>query len=237
MLVLATYPFSAELEPPMSVLQFIDSMAGHLAWPVVVLLLIYLLRKELTALTGRVVEMSFAGAKFKFGQLIAKGTEIVDDAPPESAEAAAEQAALFTERLAQLERENEAVRARLDQSLSDFTASNALRRAIGAIETGDTAARNVLAAFDGVERALNQAGEALGVKAKGITLMRVLLTRNFVGQEEFELYQSLRAARNAMAHGQSNLPNDAEALEFLRQASFLLTRLTMATMKIKQSEK
>src|SRR5689334_3237048 len=101
--------FSAELEPPMSVLQFIDSMVGHLAWPLVVLLLIYLLRKELTALAGRVVEMSFAGAKFKFGQLIAKGTDIVDDAPPESAEAAAEQATLLTERLAELERENAAV--------------------------------------------------------------------------------------------------------------------------------
>jgi len=221
----------------MSVLQFIDSMVGHLAWPLVVLLLIYLLRKELTALAGRVVEMSVAGAKFKFGQLIAKGTDIVDDAPPESAEAAAEQATLLTERLAELERENAAVLARLDKNLSNVTATNALRRAIGVPEIGDTAARNVFAAFDGVEHVLNQAGEALGVKAKGITLMRVLLTRDFIGHEDYELYLSLRSARNAMAHGQSNLPNDAEAMEFLRQASFLLARLTMAAVRIKESKK
>jgi hypothetical protein len=181
--------------------------------------------------------MSFPGGKFIFGQMIAKGTEIVDDAPPPSATAPAEQATLLAERLAELERENEAALERLNKSLSDDAATNALRRAIGDFDTRGTTARTVFAAFDRVEDVLRQAGEALEVKAKGITLMRVLLSRSFISKEDYDLYISLRDARNAMAHGQSNMPNDAEAMEFLRQATFLLTRLQVAAMTIKERKK
>jgi hypothetical protein len=83
MLFLATYLFSAELEPPMSRLQFADSMTGRLAWPLVVLLMIYLLRRQLGHFAERVPELSFAGATVKFGALLTRGTEM-SMKPPKS---------------------------------------------------------------------------------------------------------------------------------------------------------
>jgi hypothetical protein len=46
----------------MSWLQFIDSMVGHLAWPVVVLIVIVAVRKQLGSLAERILELSFGGA-------------------------------------------------------------------------------------------------------------------------------------------------------------------------------
>jgi hypothetical protein len=42
--------------------------------------------------------------------------------------------------------------------------------------------------------------------------MRGLLT-----PELLELYQTLRSARNSVAHGQAAMPNEGESAEFVRQ--------------------
>jgi hypothetical protein len=62
-------------------LEFADSVIGHLAWPLLVLLLIWLIRPHLKPLVDRILEFSFDGATVKFGQLLTEGTKIVDQSP------------------------------------------------------------------------------------------------------------------------------------------------------------
>jgi hypothetical protein len=40
-----------------------------------------------------------------------------------------------------------------------------------------------------------------------------------------------------MAHGQANMPNVAESIEFIRQASYLLSQLGLALDKLKADKK
>jgi len=47
-------------------LQFIDSMTGRLAWPVAVLVLVVLLRRQIIALAERIQEVTFPGGSAKF---------------------------------------------------------------------------------------------------------------------------------------------------------------------------
>jgi hypothetical protein len=59
-------------------LEFIEKMFGHVVWPAVVLVVVFAVRKHLGSLAERILELSFGGATVKFGELLAKGTEIVD---------------------------------------------------------------------------------------------------------------------------------------------------------------
>lgn len=213
----------------MSWLQFIDSMFGRLAWPLVVLILAFMLRKQLAALTDRVLELSFGGATVKFGDLIAKGTEIVDEAPEEPVRVK-EQAEALQEHLSRMQEERE-IDAREVWERYEASLEGLLKRR-AALHIHDTGARNVFIAFEEVEDTLTRAGAALGVKARGAPLMQMLLRRELVTNELVELYNSLRNARNAIAHGESNLPNEGEAMEFGRQATFLLARLMIVIDKI-----
>jgi hypothetical protein len=54
---------------------FIASMVGSLAWPIVVLTLLILLRKNLGALAERIEEFSFGGAKAVFRKNLAEARE------------------------------------------------------------------------------------------------------------------------------------------------------------------
>jgi hypothetical protein len=74
----------------MNWLQFISEMIGHLAWPVVVLIVVFEVRKHLGALADRILELSFGGASVKFGKLLSKGAEIIEESatlrlPPSAA--------------------------------------------------------------------------------------------------------------------------------------------------------
>jgi hypothetical protein len=76
------FVFSLEFQVlDMNWLQFIDSMVGHLIWPTVVLIVAFAVRKHLGSLAQRILELSFGGATLKFGELISKGTEIIEESP------------------------------------------------------------------------------------------------------------------------------------------------------------
>jgi hypothetical protein len=225
MLFLATYPFSAELEPPMSVLQFVDSMVGRLAWPLVVLFLAFMLRKQLAALAERVLELSFGGATVKFGDLLTKGTDIVDAAPEVSAKAV-EQAKALTEHLSRIEDGHETEVLQSFEEIESNMEQLLRGRAIAHIH--DTSVRKVFGAFEEMEAMLNQVGAALKADLKGTMLMRNLYRRGLLPNDLTELYKNLRRARNAIAHGEANLPNEAEALEYDRQANYVLAQLRNA---------
>jgi hypothetical protein len=211
----------------MSGLQFVDSMTGHLVWPLVVLILAFSLRRYWGELAKRVLEFSFGGATLKIGDLIAKGTVIVDEAPEPTSDAE-ERVSILAE---ELNRQNQIATARLQESLSSLASHMTnLRETEGIADTGT---RNVFRAFGSIEHALNEAGIALGVRARGNTLMQMLWRRELVGRDMVELYDSLRTARNAIAHGEADLPKDGESLEFMRQANYLVFALLEVASRIK----
>jgi hypothetical protein len=78
--------------------------------------------------------------------------------------------------------------------------------------------------------------EQPGVKARGMTLMQMLVRGGLVTDDMLDLHDNLRIARNAVAHGEANLPNDAEALEYTRQARFLISGILSAANKLKGSK-
>jgi hypothetical protein len=80
-------------------------------------------------------------------------------------------------------------------------------------------------------------GDALKVKARGLPLVEMLWRRDYVSREMIDLYRSLRDARNAIAHGQAEMPNEAESFEFVRQASYLHALLMSALDKLKTDKK
>ena len=66
----------------MNWLQFIDSMVGHLAWPVVVGALLFFLRRQLTGLAFRLKELSLPGGmKATFEKELEVGRTIVEQIP------------------------------------------------------------------------------------------------------------------------------------------------------------
>jgi hypothetical protein len=62
--------------------EFIEKMVSHLSWPGVVLIVLFAVRKHLGSLAERILELSFGGATVKFDKLLAKGAELIEDAPP-----------------------------------------------------------------------------------------------------------------------------------------------------------
>jgi hypothetical protein len=62
-------------------LQFIAAVIGHLAWPLVILILLIMVRKHIGALAERLLEFSFGGAKITFDKILEKGAEIIEHTP------------------------------------------------------------------------------------------------------------------------------------------------------------
>jgi hypothetical protein len=209
----------------MNWLQFISEMIGHLAWPIVVLIVVFAVRKHLGALADRILELSFGGASVKFGKLLSKGAEIIEGSAtlrlPSPASSQAELPLSLPKRNI-----NAAIR---ETRLPPDAWSAAASRAVG-----------VNSVFDGyrrIELALDDMGEVLGVKARNGTLMEMLLRRDLITPSLLELYQTLRLARNSMAHGTADLPNEAEAQEYMMQAGVLAGLLSVTAAKIRELKK
>jgi hypothetical protein len=54
-------------------LQFFASIIGSLAWPSVVVALLFMLRGQMAGLVGRLEELAFGGAKAKFAMALEQG--------------------------------------------------------------------------------------------------------------------------------------------------------------------
>jgi hypothetical protein len=208
-------------------LQFVDSMVGHLIWPIVVLIIVLAIRRHLGSLAERILELSFGGATVKFGQLISKGTEIIEESaqPPSVVEIEKPELPLSLPR-------TEPKKPYLNSLAADFDAF------MHAASSPGLAVRSVFNALDEVERLLDQLGDQINVKARGVTLMDALRRRGYVTKELVDLFKSLRTARNAIAHGQADMPNEAESFEFVRQAAFLDAglRIALGAMKAEKDK-
>ena len=188
----------------MNWLGFAAAVIGHIAWPVVVLVVLIALRKHLGALAERILELSFGGATFKFDKLLTQGKEIVDSAAPADIEPKSSKAELTLPMPDGPET--------IDVSKLRFT-------------------KSIFTVFDTVERILSQIGDAIGVKARGLTLVRVLITRDLISDEFLYLYKTLREAREAVSlHGA--MPTSAQVEEYNRQAFYLLESLEVALKRL-----
>ena len=84
---------------------------------------------------------------------------------------------------------------------------------------------------------MEQLGERLNTKARNGTLVHMLVRRELVSEDCIELYSNLRLARNAVAHGQAAMPNEAEGLEYRRQAAYMDAILRTVVQKLEQDKK
>ncbi|QIO98357.1 hypothetical protein [Bradyrhizobium symbiodeficiens] len=195
----------------MSWLQFIVAMTSALAWPLVILALLWAVRKQLASLAERILELSFGGATVKFGQLLSKGTEILEDAQPVPSDPA-------------LSREQQ-----LDAPSETVTIQDSFNAVLTPGEPSHIGAtESVFLAFEGVEHAIEGLRNAFDEDLKGVSLLVKLSKEGYITEDLIDLYINLRNARALVAHGKAQMPNVAEALEFSRQASYLRGRLMYA---------
>jgi hypothetical protein len=190
-------------------LQFIDAMVGHVAWPLVVLIIVFAVRKHLGSLAERILELSFGGATVKFDKLLSKGAEIIKHAPAiESFPADAEPG--------------------LTEPHKDIKASNIL----------DNEIINIFHAYRMTEMLADEAAEKLGVKTRNPrAILAMLHRRGLVSEEIVKLHETLREARNAALHGAMFSITDAEAAEFIRQALYVNLALKQASKQLQLDKK
>jgi hypothetical protein len=192
----------------MSWLQFIDSMVGRLAWPVVVLIVLIAVRKHLGSLAERILELRFGGATVKFETALSKGNELIEEAPtpsPEPSTTSTEADRILVNTIARLKKWRKEGYA------------------------------GIPLAYQEIDNTLREIGEQLNVNERDKTLMRTLRARNLISPEHLELYSALRTARNAVTHGNVH-PNTMQVTEFTRQAAFLLTALQEVLNKLKSDK-
>lgn len=190
----------------MSWLQFTDAMVGHLAWPIVVVIALVMLRKHLGALADRLSEFGFGGATVKFDRLLSKGRGIIAETSP------AEFRRWWQQPLA---RSMETPRSPEDRPASRTS------YVIGVLQRWRATGTPIPEAFEEIEAVLEEIGEQLEVKARNGTLIRMLITRGLVTSVHLELYNTLRRARDAAAHDDLD-PTFVQYKDFTFQAAFLV---------------
>jgi hypothetical protein len=196
----------------MDVLTFIAAMTGHMMWPLVIIVLLILLRRHLGVLADRIEEFSFGGAKFTWRKKLAEGALIIDHEPkPE-----------LTAPPAQSERPKEEPALTPDKKRERIAENFARQRAAKKELIDRTAFGQVLSGLDDVDKELFEIADAMGFDpASASSVMYTLLQHGNVPPSIGNLYNTLRDARNLIAHS-ATLPADAEADEYLRQTHYLL---------------
>jgi hypothetical protein len=200
----------------MSWLQFIDSMVGRLAWPIVVLIVIVAVRRHLGSLTERILELSFGGATLKFEKLLSRGAEIIQEAPvPQLPKPEEPELPLATKELP-----------------SKF--SPTITRYLQELGYDGTERFRVIPAYETLTDELARLGEQLGVKTRdAMTIMRMLEKRGLISSEMVDLFDTLRQGRNAVAHAKA-FPTSIAIGEYSRQAGYLLGTLRRAEEELQK---
>lgn len=183
--------------------QFIAALVGSLAWPVVVGVLLYLLREQLTGLAVRLKELSLPGGmKATFEKELQVGREIVEQIPDQ----------VPAPQIAPPAPEDDKKLVRL------------------AIESPDGA---LVLAYIELEKALRDVAMKLGMGSKVInqrSIVEELVKRSLISRDAARLFDSLRRARNTAAHafGDQQAVTTQDALEFMRQVASLIALVKAA---------
>jgi uncharacterized protein YutE (UPF0331/DUF86 family) len=197
----------------MTWLQFISDMVGHLAWPIVVLIVLYAIRKHLGSFAQRVLELSFPGLTLKFDKLLSEGSEIIEHAP--------------LPKLAPRETADDG--NKLDEQLKIYRRLEEIR---SRADIGQ-----ILTIYADIEQLIKQLGEAVGRPNQSVTeIMRYLRTKELLPDGFEKLFENLREGRNIVAHRHAAL-SQSEIEVYLRQASFFKASLTALLGQIRSGER
>jgi hypothetical protein len=222
----------------MSWLQFIDSMFGHLAWPLVVLIIAFALRRHLGPLAERVRELTIGPASLKFGDLLEKGSELIEQAPS----AAVLEHNLVRKPQSDLDSPElpppvgESTPPDIDPDATPVPQekpSTVSTMALWPWSATDREPWNIISEWNQLDMQFSEIGELFDVKTRnGRILMDMLLKRELVSKEAVELFDTLRQARNEAVHGKVT-PSEFQVAEFIRQAKFLKDTLTFAIVQLR----
>jgi uncharacterized protein YutE (UPF0331/DUF86 family) len=193
-------------------LQFIAAIVGHLAWPLVIVALFVILRKHMGALADRLLEFSFGGAKITFDKILQQGAEIIEGTPVPQLRKPGEPEL-------PLEIPADAVPAK--QTREEIATGYVNRRRQYEESLSKTTFGKVISGLQEVDDLLFEIGDAMGIDAaQASSVMYTLVARKQVPFSIGQLYDTLRDARNLLAHSNA-LPDEREAVEYVRQTSFL----------------
>lgn len=173
-------------------LTFFATVIGHLAWPAVVAVLLYLVRRQIGGLAERVEEITLpGGGRAKFLKALEVGRE--------QAEAVAASKSTSVKQIAPPDRSS--------LELANEFPEAAVLEAYRDVEKYLLEARQKM---------------KLPPRTNTSGILRELLNRNLIDAEAATLFHSLRSARNAAAHGSnSDRITPGEAADYLQQASYL----------------
>jgi hypothetical protein len=178
-----------------SVLQFIASLVGSLAWPVLVLVALLIFRKPLVGLIGRATDIELFGASVKLGKEIQRAAV--------SAEAAVASAQSRRELVPEKPRARAADKNPWLATL------------------GESPSLAAIYAWAGLEKALRKLASAFGDAAPSsvsVTELLAGLEKNGVLETEFvRAAHDLRLIRNRIAYGTATI-TEAEGLSFINSA-------------------
>jgi uncharacterized protein YutE (UPF0331/DUF86 family) len=205
----------------MDLLQFTSAVIGHLAWPTVIIVLFVILRKHMGTLADRLLEFSFGGAKITFDKILEKGAELIEKAP-----------------LPELAKPDKEPQLQLEPPASPELKEGPRRQLLGRFKREEFLNRSalvqIISGLEEVDRILYEIGDRLGIDAASpISVMHSLAAKEIVGKETAHLYDTLRDARNLIAHTNA-LPDDSEAIEYVRQASYLRGMLELVKGEIEK---
>jgi hypothetical protein len=197
-------------------LQFTSATIGQLAWPSVLIVLFVILRKHMGALADRMLEFNFGGAKISFDKALEKGAEIIEQAPLPQLPTKEPELKLEPPHV---ESDDEFVTPNVNRYL--------LRADPGEYRIGQSkSGLQILAALSRVDDLLFTIGDAMGIDAADASsVMYSLVTQKKIPKAYLKLYQSLREARDVIAHTHA-VPGKTEAHEYMRQAAYLTAFLT-----------
>jgi hypothetical protein len=199
-------------------LQFIAAMVGNLAWPLVIVALFVILRKHMGALADRLLEFSFGGAKITFDKILQRGAEIIEETPVPQ---------LQKPEHPQLPLEPPPDAAPDKQTREEIATGFVNRRRRRKEGLSKTAFGKVILGLEEVDNLLFEIGDAMGInEAQASSVMYALVAMKHAPPRIGKLYDTLRDARNLLAHSNS-LPDEREAVEYVRQTSFLKSFLEM----------
>jgi hypothetical protein len=191
----------------MDSLTFIATMTGHIMWPLVIVVLLFLLRKHIGALADRIEEFSFGGAKFVWKKKLAEGAIIIEHEPqPE---------------LTPPNKQPQSKDEKREKIAKGIIRRREMRRQL----LINSAFGKVLSGLDEVDKVLFEIADGMGFDpASASSVMYSLVGHGNVPPSIGKLYDTLRDARNLIAHSPS-LPDEKEANEYLRQTHYLMSVL------------
>jgi len=196
----------------MNWLQFIATVIGHLAWPIVFVVLLIVVRKQIGSLTDRLLELSFGGAKLTFEKKLQQGAVILEHVLPEKKPTSSPD----------------------DLSLHSDDAIVSRRGDIHWLHAH--AVDQIISRYERVDGTLFSIADKLGFDpAEARSVMYTLLEHKVVSKEIVDLYQTIKDARNIVVHA-GVLPSQDQAHEYARQAIKLLDVLMDVENKVNAGE-